>query len=305
MLNPVAMSIITNIFTDPAGAGPGHRRLGRRGRHQPGARARCSAACWSTRSAGASIFWVNVPDRAGRDRPDRALFVPESRAARARRLDPVGQVLVILIARLRSPTAIIEGPRAAGRSRRSSAVRARSAAALVGLLLYEPRRHEPLLDLRFFRSVPFSGATVIAVCAFAALGGFLFLNTLYLQDVRGFSPLHAGLLHAADGADDRGLRARCPGGSSAAGSAPAAGGRRGGHGGQRADADPADQRHPGRLADAGLRGVRRRLRPGQRADHQRRRLRHAASRRPGWPPRSPRPAGRSASRSASRWSARW
>ena len=26
------------------------------------------------------------------------------------------------------------------------------------------------------------------------LGGFLFLNTLYLQDVRGYSPLHAGLL---------------------------------------------------------------------------------------------------------------
>src|SRR6185503_7263665 len=29
---------------------------------------------------------------------------------------------------------------------------------------------------------------------FAALGGFLFLNTLYLQNVRGFSALHAGLL---------------------------------------------------------------------------------------------------------------
>jgi MFS family permease len=34
---------------------------------------------------------------------------------------------------------------------------------------------------------------VTAICAFAALGGFLFLNTLYLQDVRGFSALHAGL----------------------------------------------------------------------------------------------------------------
>ncbi len=34
---------------------------------------------------------------------------------------------------------------------------------------------------------------MIALCAFAALGGFLFLNTLYLQDVRGLSPFHAGL----------------------------------------------------------------------------------------------------------------
>ncbi len=30
------------------------------------------------------------------------------------------------------------------------------------------------------------------MCAFAALGGFLFLNTLYLQDVRGYSALEAG-----------------------------------------------------------------------------------------------------------------
>ena len=41
--------------------------------------------------------------------------------------------------------------------------------------------------------MPFSSAAVIAVAAFAALGGFQFLNTLYLQDVRGLSPLHAGL----------------------------------------------------------------------------------------------------------------
>ena len=34
---------------------------------------------------------------------------------------------------------------------------------------------EPLIDLRFFASVPFSGATLIAVAAFASLGGFLFL----------------------------------------------------------------------------------------------------------------------------------
>ena len=58
---------------------------------------------------------------------------------------------------------------------------AAAALALVGLLLYEPRREEPLIDLRFFRSVPFASAIVISVAAFAAFGGFLFLNTLYLR----------------------------------------------------------------------------------------------------------------------------
>jgi MFS family permease len=54
--------------------------------------------------------------------------------------------------------------------------------------------NQPLVDPAFFRSVPFGGAFVAAVTAFLALSGFLFLNTLYLQDVRGFSALHAGLL---------------------------------------------------------------------------------------------------------------
>jgi MFS family permease len=59
--------------------------------------------------------------------------------------------------------------------------------------LYEPRRHDPLLDLRFFRSVPFSGATLLALCAFSSFAAFLFLNMLYLQQTRGFSAFHTGL----------------------------------------------------------------------------------------------------------------
>jgi MFS family permease len=75
----------------------------------------------------------------------------------------------------------------------ANAAAAVAAIAFVALVAYERRRHEPLLDIRFFHSLPFSAATVIAFCMFAALGGFLFLNSLYLQDVRGLSALHAGL----------------------------------------------------------------------------------------------------------------
>ena len=70
---------------------------------------------------------------------------------------------------------------------------AAAAAALLGLLVYEPRREEPLIDLRFFRSIPFASSIAISVAAFAAFGGFLFLNTLYLQQARGLSPVQAGL----------------------------------------------------------------------------------------------------------------
>ncbi len=190
MLNPVAMSIITNTFTDP------------RERAQAvgvwGAVVGISMALGPVvggllvSSAGwRAIFWINIP--VGLAAIVLALrFIPESKAPRARRFDPVGQVLmIVLFATL--TFGIIEAP---GRGWGSPVIVAAfclSAAALIGFLIYEPRRRDPLIDLRFFRSIPFAAATVTAVAAFAALGGFLFLNTLYLQEVRGLSALQAGL----------------------------------------------------------------------------------------------------------------
>jgi MFS family permease len=119
-------------------------------------------------------------------------FVPESRAPRPRRPDPVGQVLVILtLASLTS--AIIEGPGLGWGSPWIVALAATAGVALATLVRYELRRVDPLIELRFFASRPFAAATVIAVAAFTAFGGFLFVNTLYLQDVRGLSPASAGL----------------------------------------------------------------------------------------------------------------
>jgi predicted MFS family arabinose efflux permease len=99
-----------------------------------------------------------------------------------------------VIATLASLTyAIIEGHDAGWTSFEILGLFAVSLVAAVSLVVYERRRFEPLLDVRFFRSAPFSGATLAAVCAFGALSGALFLNTLYLQDVRHLSALHAGL----------------------------------------------------------------------------------------------------------------
>jgi EmrB/QacA subfamily drug resistance transporter len=190
MLNPVAMSIIRNVFTD---ARERAQAIG-----MWGATVGLSLALGPVvggalvQSAGwRSVFWINIP--VGMVALVLTMrFVPESRAPRPRRLDPVGQALVIIL--LASLTyGIIEAPSAGWLSNQSIGLFALAAVALGGLLAYEARRREPLLELRFFRSVPFSSASVIAICSFAALGGFLFLNTLYLQEVRGLSPLTAGL----------------------------------------------------------------------------------------------------------------
>jgi MFS family permease len=136
-----------------------------------------------------AIFWINLP--VGLAALLLTLrFVPESRAPKARRPDPVGQLLVIALFGALT-YGIIEAPDSGLTA--VAPFMAIAFVALLGLLRYEPRRTEPLIDLRFFRSAPFSGATVIAISAFAALGGFLFLSTLYLQNVRGLDALHAGL----------------------------------------------------------------------------------------------------------------
>jgi hypothetical protein len=139
-----------------------------------------------------SVFWINVPV-AVVAAVLAARFVPESRAPHPRRVDPAGQLLMIVL--LGGLTfGIIEGPGQGWGSPLIVGSFAAAAAALVGMLVVESRRAEPLLDPRFFASIPFSAATLVAVAAFAALAGFLFLNALYLQEVRGYTPLHAGLL---------------------------------------------------------------------------------------------------------------
>src|SRR5260370_12919774 len=88
---------------------------------------------------------------------------------------------------------MMEGPGVGWGSVTRLALFGLAALAAVALGTYEPRRDDPLLDLRFFRSAPFTGTVLIAISAFSALAGFLFLNTLYLQDARHLSALHAGL----------------------------------------------------------------------------------------------------------------
>jgi EmrB/QacA subfamily drug resistance transporter len=190
MLNPVAMAIVTNTFTEPAERA---RAIGTWGSvfglsvalGPVVGGALVDSVGWR------GVFWVNIPVGIAA-LVLTALFVPESRAARGRRPDPFGQILIFIL--LAGVTyGIIEGPAYGWGSARILLCFAASAAALALFCVHEPRRAEPLLDLRFFRSRPFSGAALTAVTGLSAFAGFLFLITLYLQDVRGYRPLTAGL----------------------------------------------------------------------------------------------------------------
>jgi EmrB/QacA subfamily drug resistance transporter len=190
MLNPVAMSIVTNTFTDPAERAKAIGFWGSTFGLSVAAGPVIGGALVDT-VGWRGVFWVNIPVGVAAIALT-ALYVPESRAAVKRRLDPVGQVLVMLTL-VALTYGIIEGPSHGWSSALILGCFAIAAAALAVLLAWEPRHAEPLLDVRFFRSLPFSGAAVTAITGMAAFAGFLFLITLYLQEVRGYRPLIAGL----------------------------------------------------------------------------------------------------------------
>lgn len=191
MLNPASVSIIATVFTES-----------RERAKAIGIWGSVAGVSWALGPilGGAlvqtigwrSVFWVNVPVILIAALLVRR-HVPESRSPSPRSLDPLGQLLVILM--LATLTyAIIEAPTLGIGSPWIIACGLASATSVVAFVAYERRIESPLLDIRFFSSAPFSGGVLIAVCGYATVAGFLFLNTLYLQVAREFSPLHAGLL---------------------------------------------------------------------------------------------------------------
>jgi EmrB/QacA subfamily drug resistance transporter len=190
MLTPVSLSIVRNTFHDP------------RERAQAlgiwsgifGVAAACGPVVGGVLVSSVgwrSVFWVNVPIGIAMIAAT-IRYLPESRAPRPRRVDLAGQLLMIVF--LGSLTyAVIQGPVSGWTATPIVTLFAVAAVSLAVFVAVERRRPEPLLELRFFRSHPFTGASLIAVLAFIVLGGFLFVITLYLQQVRGDSPLRAGL----------------------------------------------------------------------------------------------------------------
>jgi EmrB/QacA subfamily drug resistance transporter len=190
LMTPSTLAIITNTFTDP--------------RRRAQAIGLWSGSTGLSTAAGPvlggllveyvgwrSVFWVNVPIGVVVLLSTR--WLTESRAATARPLDLPGQGLMA-VALVGVSYALIEAPRAGWGAPTVLLPLVLASCSGVAFVLVSPRRRYPLLPLGYFRDPALSGAVVMAVVTFIALGGFTFFNTLYLQDVRGFSPVRAGLL---------------------------------------------------------------------------------------------------------------
>lgn len=192
MMNPVALSIISQVF------------------YRPVERARALGIWGSVVGISMAlgpvvgglliqligwraVFWINIPICAAAI-VLTAKFVPESKSATMRDIDPIGQTLAVL-ALFGAVFALIEGPVLGWTNPLLLGIAAAAALAFVGFLRFEARRTDPFIDLRYFRSVPFASATVTAVCAFAGWAAFLFMMSLYLQGERGYSAMATGLIY--------------------------------------------------------------------------------------------------------------
>jgi EmrB/QacA subfamily drug resistance transporter len=187
---PAALSIVMNMFAEGADRNKALGLWGAIG--ASGATVGVVAGGLLTRYAGWEyIFFLNVPvGAAGLLLAPRV--VPESRLQGARRrFDPLGAVsvtggLLLLV------YTISKAPQAGWGSARTVTLLAVSAALLVAFVVIEARTAAPLMPLRIFRLRTVAVANAVGLLLGASFFAFIFIGTLYMQQVLGYSALQAG-----------------------------------------------------------------------------------------------------------------
>ncbi len=188
---PAALSIVMNMFTEGAERNKALGIWG--GIGAGGATVGVLAGGLLTRYVGWEyIFFLNVPiGVAGLALARRV--VPESRStALERRYDPLGALtgtggLVALV------YAISQAPQVGWGSARTLATLAVAAVLLAGFVVVEARSSSPLLPVHLFRSPTLAAANVVGFLLGGSFFAFIFVGTLYMQQVLGYSALETGL----------------------------------------------------------------------------------------------------------------
>jgi EmrB/QacA subfamily drug resistance transporter len=139
-----------------------------------------------------SIFFLNVPVAVV------AVFVTlaaarESRDETSTHHVDIAGVASISVGLAALVLALVEGNSWGWGSASIIGLLAVAALAFVAFFVVERRVPEPMVDFAFFRSRSFLGANLVAfIVSFAMLAMFFFL-ALYMQNIKGYSPLQAGV----------------------------------------------------------------------------------------------------------------
>ena len=191
LMLPAALSIVMNMFAEGAERNKALGIWG--GLGAGGATVGVIAGGLLTRYAGWQyIFYLNVPIGAAA----LALaprIVPDSRLATTRRrFDALGAIagtggLVLLV------DAIAQAPQYGWGATRTVALLAASAALLATFLVIENRVQEPVLPLSIFQLRTLAGANAAGLLLGGSFFAFIFVGTLYMQEVLHYSALQTGL----------------------------------------------------------------------------------------------------------------
>ena len=188
---PAALSIVMNMFAEGAERNKALGIWG--GLGAAGATVGLITGGLLTRYAGWQyIFYLNVPIGV------TALLlapriVPESAADPGRRrFDAAGALagtggLVLLV------DAISQAPQYGWGATRTIALLAAAAVLLVGFVVIETRVESPVLPLQVFRRPTLAGAITAGLLFCASFYAFIFVGTLYMQEVLHYSPLQTGV----------------------------------------------------------------------------------------------------------------
>src|SRR2546423_9677345 len=188
---PAALSIVMNMFEEGAERNKALGLWG--GIGAAGATIGLITGGLVTRYVGWEyIFFLNVPIGIA------ALLlapriIPESRLVSARRrFDPLGAVtvtggLLLLV------YAISKAPEVGWGAVRTLTLLAASAVALLAFLVIETRVEAPLMPLRIFRLRTVVAANAVGLLLGGSFFGFIFIGTLYMQQVLGYSALQTGV----------------------------------------------------------------------------------------------------------------
>jgi EmrB/QacA subfamily drug resistance transporter len=194
---PAALSTVRNMFTEGAERNKALGIWG--GLAALGATAGVVFGGLLTRFAGWQyIFLMNVPVGVVALLLIRRV-VPETRVEVARRhYDPFGAVTVtgalVLLA-----YAIAQVPRVGWGATGTIAELALAVALLAAFLAIESRSEAPLVPLRIFRLRTLAGANSVGFLLGASFYSFIFIGTLYMQQVLGFSASQGGFAWASAG----------------------------------------------------------------------------------------------------------
>lgn len=138
-----------------------------------------------------SIFFVNLP--IGLAGMVMAWRIDDARhPADARHFDPLGQATAIIAMGMLIGV-LIEGHGLGWYSPTMLAATAIAVFAWTAFLIVEARHAQPMLPLAFFRHGIFAGSTFVSMVSAFVFYGLLFVISLYYQQVRGYSPMQAGL----------------------------------------------------------------------------------------------------------------